>query len=120
MCRLEEEKMDLEKELTEFYNITLELMDRVEIQGNRLYLLKRREEILENIKKIGYDTVEIQRIVRKLNIIELERELYNKIETEIINVKREIQNLKRSKQGNQAYITSGYGGYIPSRFDKTY
>ncbi|WP_294153737.1 hypothetical protein, partial [uncultured Clostridium sp.] len=82
--------MDLEKELIEFYNITLELMDRIKIQGNRLYLLKRREEILDNIKQSNFDSNELKAIGIRLKIDELEKELHKRILEEMSNIKREI------------------------------
>ena len=112
--------MDLEKELIEFYNITLELMDRIKIQGNRLYLLKRREEILDNIKQSNFDSNELKAIGIRLKIDELEKELHKRILEEMSNIKREIHQLKRREQGNQQYISASYGGYNMGGFDKRY
>ena len=41
--------MSLEKDLNEFRDITIELMDRIEYQGNRLLLMHKREEIINKI-----------------------------------------------------------------------
>lgn len=112
--------MDIEKELIEFRNLTLELIDRVKVQGNRLYILKKREDILNRITSLDCDKEEIRKLALKLGIYDLEKELHNKINNEMNAIKKEIQQLKKSKQGNQAYIMNGYGGYTPSRFDKKY
>lgn len=112
--------MDLEKELIEYYDITLDLMNKIKIEGNRLYLLKRREEILEKIKNSNFDLNHIKDVFNRLEIEKLEKELHLKVKEEMSSIKQEMQKLKRSKKGNQAYITAGYGNYVTSVFDKKY
>lgn len=111
--------MQLEKDLNEYKEITLELMKRISIQGNRLFLLKKREEILDKIKD-NYDSSDISRIGKALKLDELERELEKSVLNEMDSVKKELRQLKLRHQSNQAYIVSGYGGNITSRFDKRF
>lgn len=111
--------MQLEEDLHEYKQVTLELMKRISIQGNRLFLLKRREEILDRIKN-NYDLSDISRIGKALKLDELERELEKSVINEIESVKKELRQLNLRHQSNQAYIVSGYGGNITSRFDKRF
>lgn len=112
--------MELEKDLYSFRDITLKLMDRVQIQGNRLFLLKQREEILNKIRSSDYELSEIKRIAEILKLEELEKELKDSVINEMNNIKEEMKQLRRKQQGNQAYINFGYGGNITSSFDKRY
>ena len=112
--------MNIEKEFIEFRNLTLELIDRVKIQGNRLNIIKKRQEVLNRIMSSNYDSEELRKIALKLGIFDLENELHNKINDEMNTIKKKIHELKRIKQGNQAYIMNGYGGYVSSTFDKKY
>ena len=113
-------KMELERDFKEFREVTLELFQRIHINGNRLFLLKRREEILERIKNSNYNSQDIDRICKSLNIYELEKQLHEKVKEEINSVKMEIIQLKQSHQGNEAYVKSRYSGYMQPRFDKKY
>lgn len=112
--------MNMEKEFIEFRNLTVELIDRVKIQGNRLNIIKRREDVLNRIMSSNYDSEELRKMALKLGIIDLEKELHNKINDEMNTMKKEIHELKRSKQCNQTYIMNGYGRNVFSRFDKKY
>lgn len=113
--------MSLEKDLNEFRDITIELMDRIEYQGNRLFLIKKREDILVKIKESNYDTVELKNMCEELKIYELDKILQKKILDKMECLKQDIKSLKISHQGNQAYLSSRYGlGSVYSRFDKRY
>lgn len=112
--------MDLEKDFKEFREVTLELFERVKINGNRLFLLKKREEILEKIKSSKYDAKDIDRVCNLLNIYELERQLHEKVKEEIDITKKEILMLKKSHKGNEVYVKARYNGYIRPRFDGKY
>lgn len=108
------------QELIEFKKLTLELMETIKIQGNRLVLLEKREELLDKIRSSNYELDEIQEIGKSLKLDELEKELHRKVIGEMSNIKQQISELKKSQQGNQVYINAGYGGYIPLRLDKRY
>lgn len=113
--------MSLEKDLKEFRDITVELMDRIEYQGNRLLLIKKREDILLKIKESNYDKVELKKMCEQLKIHEVDKQLQKKILNKMKSLKQEIKYLKISQQGNQTYLSSRYGsGAIYSRFDKKY
>ncbi|MDU0322323.1 MULTISPECIES: flagellar protein FliT [Clostridium] len=113
--------MSLEKDLNELRSITIELMDKVENQGNRLFLLKKRDDLLVKIKNANYDMQELKDNCESLEIYELDTELKNRVSKEMESIKQEIKMLKRSHQGNKAYLSSRYGsGVIYSRFDKKY
>lgn len=111
---------ELEKDLTEFRDVTLELMNTVKIQGNRLYLLQKRDELLDKINKSNYDSSKIIKVAKLLELEKLEQELNERVTNEMSSLKEKILLLKKSHQGNQAYIASGYGSYTKSRFDKKY
>ncbi|MBZ0312890.1 hypothetical protein K7185_10430 [Clostridium butyricum] len=113
--------MSLEKDLNEFLNITLQLMDKVEDQGNRLFLLKKREDILVKIKNDNYDIQELKDSCEALKICEVDIELKTRVSKKIESIKRDIKTLKRSQRGNQAYLSSRFSsGTVYSRFDKKY
>ncbi|MEQ3338105.1 hypothetical protein [Clostridium butyricum] len=113
--------MSLENYLTEYRDITVELMNKIKDQGNRLFLLKRRDDILDKINSESYKIEEIKKIYYSLGIENLENELIKEVGREMLNIKNEINKLKISSQGNQAYLTSRYGSAaIYSRFDKKY
>ena len=113
--------MSLEKELCEYRDITLELMNKVEEQGNRLFLLKKRDDILDKIKKSNYNSYEIENIIEKLDIREIESKLQKKVVNEINITKNKIKNLKKANNGSHAYITSAYqANYIAGRIYRKY
>lgn len=112
--------MCLEEELIEFKKLTLELMETIKIQGNRFVLLKKREELLDKIRSSDYELHEIQEMGKSLKLYELEKELHRSVIGEMSNIKQQMSELKKRQQGNQVYINAGYGGYVPSRFDKKY
>lgn len=113
--------MSLEKDLNEFRDITVELMDRIEYQGNRLLLMHKREEIINKIRNSDYNAAELKKICESLKIDEIDEELKRRVLNQMAKINMEIKTLKKSYQGNQAYLSSGYGsGSAYSRFDKTY
>ena len=112
--------MNLEKELKEFYDITVKLMDRISEQGDRLYLLQKREELLNKIKNSNVDLSEVERIGKELKLEEIDKKLKSDVIDEMNRIKHQILQLKKSQKGNQAYAMSTYGGYIPSQFNKIY
>lgn len=112
--------MNLEKELKEFYDITVKLMDRISEQGDRLYLLQKREELLNKIKNSNVDLSEVERIGRELKLEEIDKKLKSDVIDEMNRIKQQILQLKKSQKGSHAYAMSAYGGYIPSQFNKIY
>lgn len=107
--------MDLEEYLKEYKALTLDIMERVNIDGSIGYLVNERQEILDKIKFLGFDKSDIKGIGESLNLIKLEEELNLMIKKEKINVKRRIENLKKMRSANMKYNAINY---IPSFFNK--
>lgn len=95
--------MNLQEYLEEYKNITLKLMDK-NLNNNEVnsFVIKRGE-ILEILSKSNFDKDEIRRIGDSLNLLKLEDELQNSIKKEMVNIKREIDKLRKMKQANMQY-----------------
>lgn len=102
--------MDLKQNMEKYKNLTLELMDRIEEQGNRLYLLQQREDILNEIKNEGYNQEELQDICNELGIVETEHELKRKVADEMLNLKKQMKEVNSGMKGSQTYMLSGSAG----------
>ena len=107
--------MDLEEYLKEYKALTLDMMERVNIDGSIGYLVNERQEILDKIEALNFTNSEIKTISESLNLIKIEEELNLMIKKEKVNVKRKIENLKKMRNANLKYNTINY---IPSLFNK--
>lgn len=109
------------RDLQKLRDLTLELIYRVEEQGNKLFILNKREDLINKIKNSNYDKTELKNVCKSLKIYELDNELQKQVKNQMNDIRLEIARLKKKQQGNQAYLTSRYGsGAIYSRFDKRY
>lgn len=107
--------MGLEEYLNEYKALTLDIMERVNIDGSIGYLVNERQEVLNRIEDLDVTQSEIKKITDSLNLIKLEEELNLMIKKEKVNIKRKIENLKKMRNANIKYKSIGY---VPSRFDK--
>lgn len=107
--------MTLNEYLKEYRSLTLDIIENINTTGNIKRLVEEREYILNKITSLNFDEMEVKRIILKLNIVELEKEMNLALKTEKANIKRKLQNLKRMHQGNNHYISLGY---VESRFNK--
>lgn len=107
--------MNLEEYLIEYKALTLDMMERIDIDDSILYLMEEREIVLDSISKIDFDQSELKEISDRLNLVQLEKELNLLIKKETVSTKRKIENLKKMKNANLKYTAIGY---VPPRFNK--
>lgn len=107
--------MDLEQCLIEYKALTLDIMERINIDESVVYLLEERQVVLDKIIELNKDTSKFKYICESLNLFELERELNLITKKELVNTKIKIESLKKMRSANLQYNSIGY---IPSRFNK--
>ncbi|GEQ17797.1 MULTISPECIES: hypothetical protein [Clostridium] len=107
--------MTLEEIFKKYRELTLQIMDRVKIDGSIKYLLEKRGELLESIRKSDFSQDEIISAGKSTGIIELEKELNELVKNEQIDIKRKIKNLRTMHAANMQYTAIGY---VPSNFNK--
>lgn len=89
--------MDLEKLLTEYKNISIEVLETVELKDyDKLNdLLDERNEIIIKIDKLNKkDTLDI---IKSLGILELEKQIEFKLKATQNELKKEIKKIKEQK-----------------------
>lgn len=95
--------MDLEKLLTEYKNISIEVLETVELKDyDKLNdLLDERNEIIIKIDKLNKkDTLDI---IKSLGILELEKQIEFKLKATQNELKKEIKKIKEQKKLNNIY-----------------
>ena len=95
--------MNLHEYLEEYRALTLDLMDEVQENGEINSLLEEREYIIKSINSLGFNKEEIKTIGNSLNLLKLEEELQTLYKKEKVKVKKQIENIKKSKQINTNY-----------------
>lgn len=98
--------MNLHEYLEEYKALTLVLIDEVEKDGELNSLIKKREDILKSINDLNFDKEEIKVVGNSLKLLELEKELQNSVKKEKVKIKKEIENLKKTRQANTNYNSS--------------
>lgn len=95
--------MELKEYLEEYKSLTLQLIEINKRDEKINLLIKQREDILEKISKLKYTKEEINELERSLGLLELEEKLKALFETEKVQVKKEIDNLKKMRVAQRNY-----------------
>ncbi|OPJ64523.1 hypothetical protein [Clostridium chromiireducens] len=95
--------MNLSKYLEEYKTLTLALINEARNGSELTDLIQKREEILESISILEFDKEEIESIESSLKLLELEEELQNVVKKEKVEIKKQIENLKKVRQANVNY-----------------
>lgn len=95
--------MCLKEYLEKYKVLTLELMDEIKRDGEIGIFIKKREEILNLVSSLDFEKEEIRTISDSLNLLKLEEEIHKLVNKERIEVKRQIDNIKRIKKANANY-----------------
>lgn len=95
--------MNLHEYLEEYRALTLDLMDEIQQNGEINSLLEEREYIINSINSLDFNKEEIKNIGNSLNLVKLEEELQILYKKEKVKVKKQIENIKKSKQINTNY-----------------
>lgn len=91
------------KNLKEYKEITLSIINGIENEEEALKLLEKREKILKKLFSNENNREEIKKAYLELDLITLDKKLKETIEKERILVKEEIRNLHNIKNANNAY-----------------
>lgn len=95
--------MKLSEYLEEYKTLTLDLIDEAKKGADLDSLIEKRGQVLKIINDIKFEKEEFKTIVSSLKILELEDELQNYIKKETVRVKKQIENLKKTRQANNKY-----------------
>lgn len=95
--------MNLREYLEEYRDLTLKIIDEVKKDGQISPSIDKREEIIKAVNIQDFDKEEIKTIVKLLNLEKLEEELQILYKKEMVEVKRQIDNIKKAKQININY-----------------
>lgn len=95
--------MELREYLEEYRTLTLNLMESVKKDEEVTSLIIKREVILKSIDSLNFDKEEIKKIGTSLSLLELEEELENVVKREKVDIKKQIEALKKLKQANTKY-----------------
>lgn len=107
--------MNLEEYLKEYKALTLDMMERINIDGEIEYLFNERQQILDEINSEKYDKNEIKDIGKALNLLKLEEELILMMKKEKVNTRKKLEKLRKMHDANMKYNAVGY---VNSRFNK--
>lgn len=95
--------MNLNEYLEEYKTLTLSLINDAEKGSELDNLIEERENVLKSINSLKFDREEIKVIVESLKLLELEEELQNILKKEKVEIKKQIENLKKVRQANANY-----------------
>jgi len=101
---------ELIQELTQYKQLTLGLMEA--LNHDEVYkidiLLNSRQMVIENIEKLQYTTEEFADICNKLNILNIQHELLELMQTKKDDTKEELKKIQLTKNANSNYNKSFY------------
>lgn len=95
--------MELKEYLEEYRAVTLDLMDKIQQDGQINSLIEEREFIIKKINNSNFNKEEIKVIGATLNLMELEEELQSIYKKEKVKVRKQIENVKRARVINENY-----------------
>lgn len=95
--------MNLREYLEEYKYLTLALIDEAKKDGELNSLIEKREDILDLINDSNFNKEEIKTIGNSLKLLKLEDELQNTVKKEAVEVRKQIETLKKARQANKNY-----------------
>ncbi|OOM79978.1 hypothetical protein [Clostridium sp. BL-8] len=96
--------ISLRQQLEEYESTIVDLIEGVkENQELSDLLLRKKNNLLKEIKEAKYDEEEIRRNLDELNIPAIENELELTIKKEMVKIKKKIENIRTAKLARRNY-----------------
>lgn len=93
---------DLLKEYAELSKVALKELDKEDFE-NLEVLLEQREVLLKEIVKLNDGNAEIKELIKKYEILELEKDLVEKLKNKKEKVRENLSNIRKMKAMNSQY-----------------
>lgn len=93
---------DLLKEYAELSKVALKELDKEDFE-NLEVLLEQREVLLKEIVKLNDGNAEIKELIKKYEILELEKDLVEKLKNKKEKVRENLNNIRKMKAMNSQY-----------------
>lgn len=107
--------MNLRENLESYRDITYKLIDKTKSNNNLDDLLKKRQEIINNIGLLKFNKEDFQDIINSLGIFPLEEELQKAINEEKLNIRNKINSINKTREARIKYENTQFK---PSFFNK--
>jgi len=104
------EKMELKEALIQYRDLTIKLINIAEKEefDSMEKSLNNREDIIDILKKLHYNTLEFTNLIKELEIMILEEKLKSIMIEKKDMIKEEIQKVAKSKNANLQYSKKDY------------
>lgn len=89
--------------LNEYKSITISIIEKISNDEESLKLIEKREEIIKEIFSEENNIEEIKKAYLDMNLLDLDEKLKSAIDNERAIVKKEIRNIHKMKNANNAY-----------------
>lgn len=96
--------MILSEKLNEYKKVIVDLTEEVKRnQELSNLLLRKKNNLLKEIREADYDEEEIKKSLEELGILALENELELTIKKEMVTIKKKIENIRTAKKVRRNY-----------------
>lgn len=95
--------MELQRELQDYKNITLKLVEAIGDIELVESLIQKRQEVIDKINLMQYKNEEFKAIACELGLPELEESLKIEMKKEKVNAKNRLDNIRKLKQARSMY-----------------
>lgn len=89
--------------LSNYKNLTLEMIEKIKADNDISLLVKKREEILKEIMKSDINKQSINKDSEIANIQKLDEELQKIVKTKMIDIKKDMKKIQQSKAAFNQY-----------------
>lgn len=93
---------DLLKEYAELSKVALKELDKEEFE-NLEVLLEQREVLLKEIVKLNDGDTKIKELIKKYEVLEIERDFVEKLKNKKEKVRENLNNIRKMKAMNSQY-----------------
>lgn len=93
---------NLLKEYAELSKVALKELDKEDFE-NLEVLLEQREVLLKEIVKLNDGNAEIKELIKKYEVLELEKDLVEKLKKKKEKVRENLNNIRKMKAMNNQY-----------------
>lgn len=93
---------NLLKEYTKLSKQALEELDKEEFEGLE-YLLEQKEVLFKEIIKLNNDNKEMKALIKKYEVLEVEKALIEKLKNKKEIVRENLNNIRKRKAMNSQY-----------------
>ncbi len=97
--------MNLRSLLEEYRDLTIEIINKVKEDNELEALIKKRGDIIEQIKKNDFSKDEIKVIVEEFNIMALEKKVKEILLKEKQSIKEEMVSLRKNRNAQKGYTS---------------